>query len=278
VVALTKRHYQDPRGRLPLNPVDLDARWRTYRGRGSMLCYKEHIVVDRGGFILARQTSHSTLSDTKGVFPLLAHLPITPRTFCADTGYSTGELRRELGRRRITAYMPLQPRQGKEEGYLGRFAYAGDHVVCPEGKVLKRSSHYPGRDGWLYAAKVSDCQVCPQRQTCLPPKSKRKFLMVTDYLREFEDALIRNATRAFQRESRWRRCVAEGTFAHEDQLGWRRCRLRSRVKVNCEGGLTALAHNLLKAVGRLERSRPPLAMVQLIPGNITIPMTVATLT
>ena len=48
------RHFQSSEGRMPLNPVDTDARWRTSRsGKASGLQYQENVIVDWGGFILS---------------------------------------------------------------------------------------------------------------------------------------------------------------------------------------------------------------------------------
>jgi len=50
---------------------------------------------------------------------------------------------------------------------------------------------------------------------------------------------------------RKRKTIIEGVFASLDRLGWERCKLRSLWKVDCEGFLAALAHNILKAIRRL---------------------------
>lgn len=69
------------------------------------------------------------------------------------------------------------------------------------------------------------------------------------YLRARE----RNQTAAYQRERFRRRTIAEGTFASLDRLGWEKSRLRGLWKVDCEGYMAALAHNVLKMVRRLGR-------------------------
>ena len=61
----------------------------------------------------------------------------------------------------------------------------------------------------------------------------------------------RNGTAAYHREHISRRIVAEGTFASLDRLGWAKSRLRGLWKVDCEGYMAALAHNVLKMVRRL---------------------------
>ena len=43
------RYFQDAKGRLPLSPVDTDARWRTTRpGKPSGLNYQDNVVADGG--------------------------------------------------------------------------------------------------------------------------------------------------------------------------------------------------------------------------------------
>ena len=61
----------------------------------------------------------------------------------------------------------------------------------------------------------------------------------------------------YQEEMVIRRTTAEGVFASQDRLGWARSRLRRLRKVDCEGYMSALAHNLKKAVRRLESSTGP---------------------
>ena len=70
------RYFQSPEGRMPLNPVDTDARWRTSRfGRAAGLQYQENVIVDRGGFILSRGTTHASERESKAVPDLLDGLP-----------------------------------------------------------------------------------------------------------------------------------------------------------------------------------------------------------
>ncbi len=74
-------YYQDPKGRLPLSPVDTDAGWRTARNdRGSHLHYQENIIVERGGFILSRQATHASEGEWKAVSGMLPHLPLKPES------------------------------------------------------------------------------------------------------------------------------------------------------------------------------------------------------
>ncbi len=95
-------------------------------------------------------------------------------------------LRRELRRRGIEAHIPLHTRhlenRRKREGFHLR---SPRELVCPAGNVLKRSTYYKRHETWLCAGKVKDCQACPRRHDCLPPRSKRQFVELSEHEREF---------------------------------------------------------------------------------------------
>ena len=48
-----------------------------------------------------------------------------------------------------------------------------------------------------------------------------------------------------------RRTIVGGIFASLDRLGWAKSRLRGLWKVDCEGFMASIAHNVLKTVRRL---------------------------
>ena len=106
-------------------------------------------------------------------------------------------------------------------------------------------------------ARQKDCQSCPVKETCLPPKQKRRYFTLTMYYPEYLRARERNHTEAYRLEIRRRKTIAEGTFASLDRLSWARSRLRGLWKVDCEGYMAALAHNVKKLVRRLSRGVGP---------------------
>ena len=73
------------------------------------------------------------------------------------------------------------------------------------------------------------------------------------YLRAGE----RNESEVYRREMKRRQATVEGVFASLDRLGWARYKLRGLWKVDCEGYISALAHNLKKAVRKLGGMGPP---------------------
>ena len=133
------RYLQYSRGRAPISTVDTDARWSTNtRHKRPDLHYKENVIVDGGGFILARRATYGSEGDWKPAHDMLEQLPIKPETLAADTGYSAGPLRKKLEDLGITAYIPIHPNQDNSVIARMGFTYHGDHLVCPEGKTLRR--------------------------------------------------------------------------------------------------------------------------------------------
>ena len=140
----------------------------------------------------------------------------------------------------------------------GDFAYNGDHLICPQGKVLRRGSSQQRTGTYQYVARTRGCQACPIKETRLPPRQNRRYFTLTMYHPLYLRARERNRTVEYRRERRRRQTIVEGAFASMDRLGWARSRLRGLWKVDCEGHMSALAHNVLKMVRRLGHGSVPL--------------------
>lgn len=100
------RYFQNPEGRLHLSPVDTDGRWRTSRPcKPSGLHYQENVenvVVDLGGFIVARGVTHASQGEWKVVPDLLGDCPPNRyrwREILATTWVNSGNcLRKRISR------------------------------------------------------------------------------------------------------------------------------------------------------------------------------------
>ena len=117
--------------------------------------------------------------------------------------------------------------------------------------VLRRSTFHRRSRTFEYVARQKDCQACPVKDTCLPPRQKRRYLSLTMYHPVYLKARERNLTAAFPLVRRRRQTIAEGTFASLDRRSWAQSGLRGLRKVDCEGDMAALAHNVLKMIRRL---------------------------
>ena len=112
------RHFQDPERKITVEPggyrrsVAHQARPK----RPAELCYQDNVIVDLGGFIVARGVTHASQGEWKAIPQLLEQFPIHPVSLTMDTGYSAGELRQLLEDRGIKAYIPLRPIQEDRHG------------------------------------------------------------------------------------------------------------------------------------------------------------------
>jgi transposase len=251
--------YQDKEGRLPLSLVDPDARWRRPKPhKPAILGYKENVIVDKSGFILAREVTPADIGDVAGAEPLLDRLPFVPTSLTGDTAYGAGAFRQEVRRRGITLYAPLKETHDATASTLlatGAFVFHGDHLTCRADQVLYPTG-FPTADGTqMFVAPPGACALCPLREECLPPKQDRRQVGLSRYQFEFRRAQQGNATVGYQREMRRRKTVIEGVFARLDRLGWDKARLRGIDKVDCQGSIAAMAHNILKALTKVRFGR-----------------------
>ena len=147
----------------------------------------------------------------------------------------------------------------------GGFEYRGDHVVCPQGKVLKRAGYHRRNASYQYVASQKDCQACPVKEQCLPPGQKRRYLGLTIYYPLHLQAQERNQTPVYRREMARRRTIVVGSLCIPGSAGVGKVAAERIVKkpapakagVDCEGFMASIAHNVLKAVRRLDSDTGP---------------------
>ena len=252
-------YYQDPKGRLRLSPVDTDARWRnTGRRTKGKLYYQENVIVERGGFIVARRATHASEGEWKAVDGMLRQLPVKPETFAADTAYTAGILRKRLDDMGITAYIPFHPNQTRNKVAKGlRLSWGSPRMPAGHGAAQERVHEERWSLSICHVARQHDCQRCPIKTECLPPGQMRRYVALSIFHPLHLEAKKRNEGEAYETEMLRRKTIAEGVFASQDRLGWARSRLRGLWKVDCEGYISSLAHNLKKAVRRLDNFAGP---------------------
>ena len=168
-------------------------------------------------------------------------------------------MRKQLDDMGIVAYITFHPNQLRNMVAKGDFDYLGDHLVCPEDKALRRSALLMQDRTYQYVARQYDChqydcQRCPVKAECLPPGQMRRYVALSIHHSLHLEAKERNEGEAFMTEMLRRQTIAEGVFASQDRLGWAKSRLRGLWKVDCEGYISSLAHNLKKAVRQLRGS------------------------
>jgi transposase len=249
--------YQDSKGKLPLSPVDPDARWQAKSKREkARLSYKDNLVVDDEGFILAEKMTSSTCSDPQGAEELIEVLPTlpTPASGGADKGYTAGAFRAVLEEKGITPFIPLQKEPKTNQIPNSQFKQQGEVLICPQGKTLKFIGMWKRNQSvqFRYRSNPQDCCDCPLKKECIKGKAGYRTVGISLHKEQMEKAKLINQTPAFKQAMRRRKTVIEGVIAHLKNLGLK-IRLWGLKKVNIQGILSALAHNVLKAVKKIRQ-------------------------
>ena len=271
-VVETKR-YQDSKGKLSLSPVDPDARWqaKSKREKAHPAFWRDNLVVDDEGFILAEKTTLSTCSDPQGAEELIEALPTLPTSLAADKGYTAGAFRSFLEGKGITPFIPL-PKESENKQISNRqFKQQGEVLICPQGKTLKFMGMWKRNQSvqFRYRSRPQDCCNCPMKKECIKGKAAYRTVGISLHKEQIEKAKLINQTAAFKQAMKRRKTVIEGVIAHLKNLGLK-IRLWGFEKVNIQGILSALAHNVLKAVKKMKRWSKAQAVVGTIPFISTV--------
>ena len=249
------KSYQDSKGQLPLSPVDSDARWQAKsKKERAHLCYKDNLLVDDEGFILAEEVTFSTCSDPQMAEKLIETLPAHPTSLAADKGYTAGAFRAFLEDNGIKSFIPLPQEPKSEVIPNSQFKLQGEMLICPQGKTLKFVGMRQKNQSvqFRYRSSTKDCCNCPLKNECIKGKMGYRTVGISLHKERIEKAKLINQTAAFKQAMRRRKTVIEGVIAHLKNLGLK-IRLWGLEKVNIQGILSAFAHNVLKAVKKMKR-------------------------
>ena len=86
--------------------------------------------------------------------------------------------------------------------FRGDFSYYGDHLICPNGKTMRRGTFHKRQCAYKVRLEQKDCQTRPIKDICLPPWHKQRYISLTMYHPLYERARERNRTAAYRRERR----------------------------------------------------------------------------
>ena len=153
---------------------------------------------------------------------------VRPQNLAADKAYGSGEFLAWLLERNIQPHIPVIDRRHQTQGHFTReqFRYEPKENVyyCPEGKPLRYRGQSLGSQGYLYRWTETQCQGCPQKNSCTRGSYRRLFVHWQEPARLIVRALA--DTPEYKRSQRARYKV-EALFAElKQQIKLRRVRLR----------------------------------------------------
>jgi transposase len=223
---------------------DRDARFGRFPDGKLRPGYKQHTVADgEHRVVLGVSVTSANVSEHDEAVGLVdravARLGEAPEAVCADGAYGSGANAYELEARGVRLVSP--PPQAKTftgEKYFNveSFAYdeSTDEFTCPAGKQLTYLSTEKKRHRRIYAARRSECRICPLKSQCTI--SDRRQLKVTKHHASLIRLRVDSKTEDFKKLYRSRAPVIEGVFAESKQWhglhrAWRRG--LSKMKVQC---------------------------------------------
>lgn len=252
---------------LPLSKSDPDARWTRRPGDGATLGYSVHISTDSKEKIITNvETTPADVRAHEKMLPLIDEQVNTHnlniKEVSADSEYSTGNVREELEKRSIDAYIPLRDLGDRREGDMFKyedFKYDKVHdlVVCPTGKTLHfmRQRISSGRSARVYRSYKKDCEICPFLNKCTTSKHTYRTIDISNYYDVMERAGLRNKTQRYKEAARLRIIGTEPKFAEAKRYhGLRRFRYRGMEQVSIQAILTAICINI-KRLARVVMTR-----------------------
>ena len=242
---------------LSLSSSDPDARWTKRPGEGAILGYSMHISTDSKEKIITNV--ETTPADVRGHEKMIALIDeqvdnhgLKINEVSADSEYSAGNVREELEKRSIDAYIPLRDigdRRGPDMFKHEDFKYdkERDLVICPTGKTLHfmRERITPERSARVYRSYKKDCKKCSFLTKCATSKHVYRTIDISNYYDVMKRAGLRNKTPRYKEAARLRIIGTEPKFAEAKRYhGLHRFRYRGLEQVSIQSILTAICINI----------------------------------
>jgi len=216
-------------------------------------CYKQHTAVDDlAGVVVDVELTTGEVNEGKKLIEVIERVEVATGTkveyATADGAYGHSANYRACEERGTVAVIPPQPEpKNPKRMPLRRFRFDAynDIVRCPARRMLRPK--YRVKNGWIYKARLCDCERCAHQAHCVSPKKKtRTVLIVDDYpalLRARRGWSRRNGeTKEQYKRHRWR---VEGKHGvGKTQHGLRRAVRRGLSNVAIQVYLTAAVMNL----------------------------------
>jgi transposase len=154
----------------------------------------------------------SLISKTK---ESLARYGLAFKSLGVDAGYYSAENLKAAEDKSLELFIPPNL-QTQDNGLFrrDRFQYdpAQDQFTCPQGKTLQFRGLGKRPHIKKYQARISDCQICPQKTLCT--RGKVKVIQQSIHYKLIEQACQRLQSAEGKAAMRLRRIQAEGSFAH----------------------------------------------------------------
>ena len=271
----TKSESEKPEARV--SSTDPQARVMKQADGGFAPSYNVQLSTDSANGLIVAVDVTQAGTDCDQLVPAIdqvqANTGKTPEQVLTDGGYTMKNANIEaMAERGIDLIGPvvesnseasLKSRGIQSDFYPDKFRYDSetDTFLCPAGKVLHRIdiSKREGRTEYIYRAAAADCQACPMKDQCCPKSSPRRLVRKQDTpaVAAFR---VKMQTEEAKRTYQTRAQIAE--FPHawiKEKIGFRRFRLRGRLKARTEAVWACLTYNIQQWLRLIWRPAAPAA-------------------
>lgn len=250
-----------------ISRTDPDARLLS-KGGSKVAGYNvQSAVDDRHHLIIASEVAQDG-NDQKQLYPMARQakdlLDKEQLTVLADAGYYETENLHQCEENGITAYVPIPNKTAQlkqQERFVPEgFAYdpEQDSYLCPNGARLKpqgRPIEKSSKRRQRYISQRTDCDTCPIRTSCLPPRGQRRTLYRSQYQQSADNHRVRMET-AGTEKMKLRASLVEHPFGTlKMRAGWQHFLVRGLKKVKGEWSLMQLAYNFTRVLNILGLDR-----------------------
>lgn len=136
-----------------------------------MFAYVDQVACDKNGWVIAHESNPANMHDSKAFLPFFENklLPFKPNVICADAGYSTALVIKNVQYEGIRLVLPYVSPKGRRTEFSKRlFTYQMeiDAYQCPNKKILEPMNIT--RDGYIqYIRTKKECIGCPYIKQCM---------------------------------------------------------------------------------------------------------------
>ncbi len=161
-------------------PADPAAQWTGALRNAAFFAYADNYLIDvKFGIIMDVEASRAIRQAEVGASQTMidrteATFGIKPEWLVADTAYgSAPNLHFLVDKKGIEPHVPVIDKSKRVDGTFSRedfiYDHEHDHYVCPNGKIVPRSTRRRkarGDDMISYFSRVADCLSCPLKSRC----------------------------------------------------------------------------------------------------------------
>jgi len=228
---ITRKPPSPKKTKQTISVTDPESGWLKRPNKPEGFHYLSHQTIDaQNGIIVDVAVTPGNTSDN---VPYLAQIDRCEETLnpmgieveaaCADAGYDTALIHKEMDTRGIAIYTPEKETADNTKVEYRRedFNYdkETDIFTCPSGELLKLSCLQRLESGVYreYRSSTKICNHCPDREKCLAPSYNYRKILVNIFQGIVDKHHEADGSDEYNAALRQRQILCEGTFASQKE-------------------------------------------------------------